>query len=222
MRVRTISMRLALYRCGFALYRCGFALNQCRFVGLGGWFLHYQYLKSHVLPDFAVELLHFDLELGLQTGNMFLVLENLLPQLVPLIHNRLVILLQLLVVPLVPLSTQILPDFVGEVFVEIFGHLELLFHNLKLVFQRFVEVFVFEAFGFEAAVAVGVGVVFVDGAGAGFVEVAQQRADAHIGHADVVVAIIMHRLAGVVQGKLLKGIALEGPLLEFFVVDLTI
>jgi hypothetical protein len=53
---------------------------------------------SHVLAHFAIELFHLDLELGLQVVDVLLVFEHLLAQLVPLVRQRLMLPLQLLVV----------------------------------------------------------------------------------------------------------------------------
>ena len=85
------------------------------------------------LPDLAVEFLHLELELRLQVGDLLLVLEDLLPQLVSLIHQQPMLLPEYLVVTgFIPLR-KILVDLVGEMLVEILGHLQFLLYYFQLI-----------------------------------------------------------------------------------------
>lgn len=91
---------------------------------------------------------------------MLLVFEHLLSQLVALVEQNLVLLFQFFVLSFGGFSRKELLYFVREVLIEVFGHLQLLLDNLKLVLQGFVQAFVLDVFGFEAAVAVAARVVF--------------------------------------------------------------
>lgn len=55
---------------------------------------------------------------------------------------------------LVIFSCEVGLDFVGEVLIEVFGHLEFLFDYLKLIFERLIETFVFDILAFKVTVAV--------------------------------------------------------------------
>ncbi len=66
---------------------------------------------------------------------MLLILEHLFPQLVPLLHQQLGLLLQLLELAIAHLPSQVLLYLVGKVLIQILGHLELLLHYLQLILQ---------------------------------------------------------------------------------------
>lgn len=72
--------------------------------------------KSHIFSHLAIQLLHLYLELCLQVVDMFLILENFFPQLVPLIQQGLMLSPQFLVISFA-LACQVLFDLVCEVLV---------------------------------------------------------------------------------------------------------
>jgi hypothetical protein len=74
---------------------------------------------------------------------VLLVLEDFLSKLVTFFLNRLVLLLQLLVVAIAHIASQILFNLVCEVLIKILRNFQLFFHNFQLVLERLTQSLVF-------------------------------------------------------------------------------